>query len=846
MMEARKLTKEDIDKVRHYDGFPQASDEDIIALSNAPYYTACPNPFIKDFVEKYGTPYDEATDDYHCDPFSSDVSEGKSDPIYMAHSYHTKVPYRAIQKYILHYTKPGDIVLDAYCGTGMTGVAAQSCKNGSADITLWNQDTSNNGARKVILNDLSPVATFIAYNCNREAERRELEKEIKEWLDVVKTNVGWVYKTKHGENSYGDIRYSVWSQSVVCPNCGKTMLFYDLTTAPGVKPKDRDVKCLFCGMKEDKANFIKSISPVYDDRCGESVDRIERHPIKIFYSFAGKTYEKEPDDTDIELLEKIETASAGWYPTEKMMFKGTEWGEFWRAGYHTGISRVHHFYTKRNLIVLSELFAQTKKYKYGSIMQELVIASLPRASIRNRFMPEYATRHVGTLSGTLYVPPMFEENNLIEAIRGRSKKILTAASDLSCKNDDYIISTGSITQLPIDANSVDYIFTDPPFGNNLIYSELNFISESWLGVYTQSEKESIVSTSQNKNVDDYKKLMKAGFCEYYRVLKPNRWITVEFHNSQNAVWNAIQEAIQEAGFIIADVRVLDKKKGTTKQLSYSMAVKQDLVISAYKPQNRFKQELTLKAGSQETAWIFVRQHLDKMNPVVINNGKIEIVSERQAFLLFDRMVAYHIMNGLPVPIDATDFYRGLDERFLKRDDMYFLPDQVNEYDTARIKTDIEPIQFSLFVTNEKTAISWLYQQLSEEYGGPKTYSEIQPMFMQEVKSVDKYEAMPELQVLLEENFLEDEKGRWYIPDVTKEGDVARLREKNLLKEFEGYLTSKGKLKQFRSEAIRAGFSKLWKDKNYKAIVDLADRLPEATVQEDPNILMYYDISLGRV
>jgi hypothetical protein len=69
---------------------------------------------------------------------------------------------------------------------------------------------------------------------------------------------------------------------------------------------------------------------------------------------------------------------------------------------------------------------------------------------------------------------------------------------------------------------------------------------------------------------------------------------------------------------------------------------------------------------------------------------------------------------------------------------------------------------------------------------------------------------------------------------------------NVLKEFEGYLATKGKLKLFRSEAIRAGFAKLWKEKNYQAIVDLAERIPEQTVQEDPNILMYYDISLSRV
>ena len=365
--------------------------------------------------------------------------------------------------------------------------------------------------------------------------------------------------------------------------------------------------------------------------------------------------------------------------------------------------------------------------------------------------------------------------------------------------------------------------------------------------FTNTSSEAIISRAQNKQLVDYQSLMQKAFEEFFRILKPNRWMTVEFHNSQNSVWNAIQEALNRAGFIVADVRTIDKQQASFNQVKGStQAIKQDLVISVYKPKDSFRNQFMLAAGSEETAWEFVRQHLEKIPVVVLKSDKIELVAERQAYLLFDRMVAYHIMNGIPVPLDATEFYRGLDEKFLQRDTMYFLPDQVNEYDTARIVNDVEPIQFSLFVTNEKTAISWLYQQLSEEFGGAQTYAEIQPKFMQEVKSVDRYEAMPELAVLLEENFLQDEKGRWYIPDVTKEGDVAKLREKKLWKEFEGYLNSKGKLKLFRSEAIRVGFSRLWKDKNYQAIVDIANRLPEQTIQEDPNLLMYYDISLSRV
>ena len=407
-----------------------------------------------------------------------------------------------------------------------------------------------------------------------------------------------------------------------------------------------------------------------------------------------------------------------------------------------------------------------------------------------------------------------------------------------------LVSTQSATDLRnVPSSCIDYIFVDPPFGDNLHYSELNFIQESWLRCFTNNATEAIVNVSQDKGISEYQELLSKSFCEYYRVLKPGRWLTVEFHNSKNAIWNSIQEAIQRAGFVIADVRTLDKQKGTTKQLSYTMAVKQDLVISAYKPSMELSVILDQYESNEESAWAFTRQHLEKLPIVVQRNNMIEPISERQAFLLFDRMVAYHVMHGIPVPLDATDYYQGLDARYLKRDGMYFLADQVNEYDTARIKLNLESVEFALHVTNEKTAIGWLYRLLEEE---PRTYSVIQPMFMQEVKSVDRYEAMPELAVLLEENFLQDEKGRWYVPDTKKEGDIAKLREKSLLREFDGYLKSKGKLKLFRSEAIRVGFSHLWKEKSYQAIVDLANRLPAATIQEDPNLLMYYDISLSRV
>ena len=562
----------------------------------------------------------------------------------------------------------------------------------------------------------------------------------------------------------------------------------------------------------------------------------EHVPVLINYSVGTSRYTKVPDEEDLRKIKEIEKLPLKKHPTN-MMIHGDETERLFRVG----ITHVKQLYPIRTLFFLAEFF---DRFKDDNKKMFLFTSAIPKLTILNRYMPEHGSRAlVGPRAGTYYLPNMFVENDVIGQLRFQLNKL----KNLQYKKGKVLVSTQSTTDLSnIPENSIDYCFIDPPFGANIMYSELNFVAESWLNITTNNAEEAIINKSQAKNVPEYQELMTRCFSEIYRILKPGRWTTVEFHNSKNAIWTSIQTALGVAGFVIADVRVLNKEKKTINQFTAAGCVDQDLIISAYKPRDSFRQSFLKNAGTVDTAWDFVRQHLENVSVVVTKDNKIEIVAERQAYLLFDRMVAYHIMQGIPVPLDATDFYRGLDEKFLKRDNMYFLPDQVNEYDTARIKTDVENIQFSLFVTNEKTAISWLYQQLDEKMDGPQTYAEIQPKFMQEVKSVDRYEAMPELSVILEENFLQDEKGRWYIPDVTKEGDVAKLREKKLWKEFEGYLNSKGKLKSFRSEAIRVGFSRLWKDKNYQAIVDIAERLPESTIQEDPNLLMYYDISLGRV
>lgn len=841
-MEKRKLTKEDIDKVRNIEGFPIGSDEDIIALSDAPYYTACPNPFIEEFIKENGTPYDEATDDYHREPFAADVSEGKNDPIYNAHSYHTKVPYKAIMKYILHYTNPGDIVLDGFCGSGMTGVAAQMCQCAPEMVAGTHY---KEGFRYAVLSDLSPVAQSISYGYNRHIDAYVFKKEADRIIEECEKECGWMYETIHTKNEAtffsdrkGVINYVVWSDVFVCPNCGKELTFYNVAYDEKSGKINDEFSCTQCGAKLKKRD-CKRAQEFTSSSDGKVKSYAKQVPVLINYIYGGKKFTKIPDEFDLNLINKINNLEIPyWYPDDEL----PEGSNTQQPKASHNYVNVADFYTKRNLYVLSHLKAiigcSPLKIAFQA-MNPTLSSKLVRYNMGNRGN--------GPLNGTLYIASLTAEANVIKSFKGKADDFIRTYG-MTAKFEGAICNTASSSDLRnIPNETVDYIFIDPPFGANINYSELSFIWESWLKVKTSTESEAIMNETQGKGLVEYQNLMTKCFGEFYRVLKPNRWMTVEFHNSKNSVWNAIQESLSKVGFVIADVRTLDKRQGSFKQATTSTAVKQDLVISAYKPKASFCRDFLKCAGSEETAWAFARQHLSNIPVVVESNGKIEIVAERQAFLLFDRMVAYHIMQGIPVPLDATDFYKGLDERFLKRDNMYFLPDQVNEYDTARITTDIEPIQFELFVSDEKSAISWLYQQLDANSGdGPQTYQDLMPKFMQELKAVDKREKMPELSVMLEENFLKDEEGRWYIPDLTKSGDIAKLREKNLLKEFQEYLTGKGKIKVFRSEAIRAGFAKLWKDKDYAAIVALADRLPEETIQEDQNLLMYYDISLGRV
>ncbi len=392
---------------RQIEGFPIGDDEDILALSDPPYYTACPNPFLQEVIKEWQKERPASNGKYHREPFATDVSEGKNDPIYNAHSYHTKVPHKAIMRYILHYTEPGDIVFDGFCGTGMTGVAAQLCRDKNSveslgylvteDGKIFDGDklVSQLGARNAILNDLSPAATFIAYNYNTPVDIVAFERDAKRILEDVEEECGWMYETEHVDGIQGRINFTIWSDVFVCPQCGTEMIFWDVAVDKEMGEVREIWTCSTCQVQlakskhkdSDAIKVERAWETVYDHSIGKTIRRTKQTPVLINYSVGKKRYEKRIDVKDLALIQKIENNDIpSLFPMEPMMFKGSEWGDTWRAGIHAGITHAHHFYTKRNLWVLASFWKHLRSEDVSPLCDFVFTSTLPWTTRQNRLL----------------------------------------------------------------------------------------------------------------------------------------------------------------------------------------------------------------------------------------------------------------------------------------------------------------------------------------------------------------------------------------------------------------------------------------------------------------------------
>ncbi len=831
---------------RKIEGFPNASDDDILALSNPPYYTACPNPFLGEFITHHLSSAEHGKTTL---PYAGDLVAESRHPVYSFHPYHTKVPPEIIRKLIEHYSRPGELVLDAFCGTGMTGVAARAI------------------GRYGVMLDLSPVATFISSVNVNTNPARQAERALTAIVTASKKELGWIYQTKESSGRVHEANYFVWADVFTCPECVYEFSFFPhgvIHHGNKVETK-KSFQCPSCAADLNVRRVVRALTS-----SGK-----KKALVWVNAGTGRARINREANAFDQEVLNQIRSLkSTAWFPSDSIDPEGYS-AKLAQLG-DKGITDISRFLSERNRLVFSDLWARV------SLIQDVSTRNVAKACLTSIFTVVSERQGYfgggGGMSGNLYMPIVRMEKNVYDSLGRKIKKMVDAETAKPTEGTRCVVSAQSATDLAtIPDLSIDYIYTDPPFGANIIYSEMNLMLEGWLKVRSVEKPEAVINEVRHKNFDDYGTLMRRVFREYYRVLKPGRWITVEFHNTMASVWNLIQTNLAEAGFIVAQVGKLDKGSTTILADIRPGAVVQDLIISAYKANGGLEERFSLTGGTADSAWDFVSTHLLHIPIANVKAGQLTFIAERSPRIIYDRMVAWFIKHGSMVPLSSQEFYSGMRQRFIERDEMFFLDKQVNQYDKERSRFQQQP-QIELFVSDERSAIDWLTDLLKKR---PSTYRELHPEFVSQLGvGWKKHESKPELQYLLEVNFLRFEGGRevpsqihsylssnykdlrglerdaprliakakdrWYVPDPNKAQDLEKRREKALLKEFDECRTFTGrKLKEFRLEVMRAGFKAAWGNKDYKTIIAIAQKMPDEALQEDEKLLLWYDQALTR-
>lgn len=490
--------------------------------------------------------------------FSSNIESGKNTYVYDAHTYHTKVPPEGIKEVIKYYTEPGDVILDPFCGSGMTGVAASEIM------------------RKAKLSDLSPAAVFIAKNLTSPIDSEKYINEIIRIKEHFKEEEKKLYQTSCRTcDTKTIISYTVWSYDVVCSCCSHEFSLFDAAKLEKENYKESKIlsefPCPQCGIIQKKRSLKKT----------------SQKPILIGYKCSNKTCGKgnkdnvvplnEEDLKNIEEIEKDGVPNGIWYPTDKFPI-GMNTAQPIRAG----ITSIDKAYTPRALRAMAQLWDYASNIEDDEIKEKVLftITSLyQRVTVFSEFRFWGGSGNIANYS----VPSVMNEQNVFTTFLRKAKTIAAYFKIAPKLERDVTACVKSATDLNnIEDNSIDYIFTDPPFGSNINYSEMNFLWESWLKDKTMDKDEAIMSKVQNKGLEDYKNLLTKAFSECKRVLKPNSWITVVFHNSSDKVWGALQDALNDAGLKISDAQTFDKKHGTFKQYVSQNAVGYDIMVHCQK------------------------------------------------------------------------------------------------------------------------------------------------------------------------------------------------------------------------------------------------------------------------
>lgn len=472
------------------------------------------------------------------------------------------MPVGAIKPFIECFTSEGDTVADIFAGSGMTGLAALSL------------------GRNAKLSDISVLGQHIATGYLQDVSPNALTEASQKVVSKARSLIGDLYTTRRTtDGAEQEMIRAVWSFTYICPSCEQKMVFYSQLDETGKAPKT----CSSCD------------EPFVRRKWG----RAEDVPVRIVViGENGKQLEQDISNSDIALIEKASKDERQKKVPSRTIGKHREM--YSRSGLgKAGMTKTSMFFSSRNAIALLELWRAINTIRNKSVKQKLrfvFTAILPRASKRYQWSPKHP---LNAQNQTYYIAPVYYEWNIFDLFLRKVNAAIKADQFLFQRDELF---SGASTQVTYDISSaaslghledesIDYVFTDPPFGSNIFYSDMNLFHEAWLGKTTKHENEAVVHTTGRRkggSEERYEELLSNAFSEAYRVLRPGKYMSVVFGNSSGKIWGLVQRALRSAGFEAtpAHVAILDKGQRSVKGLNSGSegVVTVDLVMTVQKPE----------------------------------------------------------------------------------------------------------------------------------------------------------------------------------------------------------------------------------------------------------------------
>ncbi len=574
------------------------------------------------------------------DRLPSVVRAPRTDAIYNCHAYLTKVPVEAIKPFIEALTDPDDVVVDIFAGSGMTGLAAASI------------------GRVAVLSDISVLGQHIGRGYLSQATPSEVRRAAKDAVAAANDAIGDLYRTRRASDGADiEVVRTIWSFVYVCPSCAERLIYFDHLDENG-KPVDACPKC--------EGSFVRRAWKRADDQ-----------PVRVVVDGEhGKQVEQQVHPLD---LEKIARARKDPRQESVPSLRISEDREmFGRSGLgRAGVFETKQFFSPRNALALLELWNAIVKIGDETTRQKLrfaFTACLTRASRRYQWGPK---RPLNAQNQTYYVAPVYFEWNVfalferkVEAVL-RSDELLFEQAPLfirnfSARSTYHTASADKLAHLP--DQSVDYVFTDPPFGSNIFYADMNLFHEAWLGRATDDGCEAVMHTTGPRKKDSgdrYERILRGAFAEAFRVLKPGRFMSVVFGNSSGAIWALVQRALRDAGFTDPlHIAILDKGQRSVKGLNSGSegVVTVDLVMTVQKPESGSARREAVASGPVRLADILASAARTLEADHACNPSYIYAAAVREAIRLGHPLDSFHysdVLLGLRELGFALDTKKGL-------------------------------------------------------------------------------------------------------------------------------------------------------------------------------------------